>query len=94
MALPPGKQRLPKGAVSQLAEDFGVGKKSVSYLWGEVSSKLATGTQLSPLSHKKRPGRASFSTPTKKAFIIFIFARNSRKRFQVHYYYVYQLAVG
>ena len=75
IALPVGKDRLPKGVGKALEAAFGVSKGYPSRLWSKAAEQLSAGHTLC-FSNAARSGRRTTLTPSKRQRILDINAEN------------------
>lgn len=66
LAIPPGKVRIPKGALDPICQRYGVSSRYPRKLWQSVKDQIDAGQEVD-LSIKERKGRPSLLTPTKVA---------------------------
>jgi len=66
LAIPPGKVRIPKGALDPICQRYGVSSRYPRKLWQSVKDQIDAGQEVD-LSSKERKGRPSLLTPTKVA---------------------------
>ncbi|CAN0021663.1 unnamed protein product, partial [Sphacelaria rigidula] len=64
LTIPPGKVRVPKGAMGPICEKYGVSPKYPSKLWLDVKSQVDAKQEVD-FSTQKRKGRPSLLTPSK-----------------------------
>lgn len=69
MAVPPGQGRMPAGTAASIAQEFGVCDTYPARLWSNVKDQLEAGDSLD-LGSKKRSGRPTKFTPSKKKRIL------------------------
>ena len=63
LAIPPGKVRMPKGALYPICKRYGVSPRYPPMLWESVEDQIDANQEVD-LSSEERKGRPSLLTPT------------------------------